>query len=169
MVRVRFPSDNMTKAQKKKMSGAVRVYHMNDPISWDEFRSYPESIQKEYLNNIIMRYNATQELVAGMFGISVPTLHRAGFSGVFSRKRPRMTEKQKEKWNEFLSGEKSGICEDAKQDESSDGLGDNPIATINQIAASYAGNFSIDAILKDFESMLKGREVKSFNITAVFS
>lgn len=64
-----LPSDNMTKAQLKKMNGDVIVLQMNKPIPWKEFKKYHPDLQREYLENLVKNYGARQVDIANMFGL----------------------------------------------------------------------------------------------------
>ena len=71
-----LPSDYLTASQKKKMNGECYSLKMNEPITdWKYFRSFPENLQVEYLNNLIKNYGARGCDLAQMLGISAPALY----------------------------------------------------------------------------------------------
>ena len=71
-----LPSDYMTEGQKKKMNGRIYSMKMNEPITdWKYFRSFPENLQVEYLNNLIQNYGARGCDLAQMLGTSAPALY----------------------------------------------------------------------------------------------
>lgn len=71
-----LPSDYLTASQKKKRNGECFNMRMNEPIrDWKVFRSYPENLQAEYLNNLVTTYDARRCDVAEMLGISASMLH----------------------------------------------------------------------------------------------
>lgn len=68
-----LPSDNLTLAEIRKKNGAISVYKIGKPISWDEFKSYPNNIQREYLEWIRDNLNANPALTANMFDVAANT------------------------------------------------------------------------------------------------
>lgn len=68
--RVKFPSDNLSKKELKAMSGECKSYRLNDPMSWDEFKSMPDDLKVTYINGIRERFGAPDKYIAEMFGIS---------------------------------------------------------------------------------------------------
>ena len=67
--RVRFPSDNMTKKELNAMNGECKSYRMNDPMSWDEFKSIPDDLKILYINAIRKKYNAPNSAIAEMMDV----------------------------------------------------------------------------------------------------
>ena len=47
-----LPSDSLTDAQKRKLSGPVRTYSPTKPCTWDEFKCMPKDIAQEWLDNV---------------------------------------------------------------------------------------------------------------------
>lgn len=70
----RLPSDHMTQKEWKKMNGTVKPYNMNKPVSWREFSSWPDDIQREYLLGLERTFHATSEDIAIMMGCAPSTL-----------------------------------------------------------------------------------------------
>lgn len=71
---VRFPSDNLSKKEIKAMSGEVKSYRMNDPMTWDEFKAMPNDLKVTYITAIRERFGAPDKYIAEMFGTSAKTL-----------------------------------------------------------------------------------------------
>lgn len=107
---LRFPSDNLTKKEIKKMNGPIREYNLDQPMTWREFTSMPLDLQKEYITKLHEKFPFMQhsrELVQ-MFGVGESaickylrgTLHmpkfRTGSKSIDSL--------QREAWNIFLEG-----------------------------------------------------------------
>lgn len=67
---VRFPSDYMTKKEREAMSGEVKSYKLNDPMSWAEFKDMPEDIQRAYITALRKKYNVSDTNIFEMMGIS---------------------------------------------------------------------------------------------------
>lgn len=68
---VRLPSDNLTKKEREKMNGECLQYNMNAPVKWSEFLTWPQDLQREYIEKLTDSYNAKNEDIAKMFGVSV--------------------------------------------------------------------------------------------------
>lgn len=47
--KVKFPSDYLTKKEIKAMSGEVKSYRLNEPMSWREFKAMPDDIKVTYI------------------------------------------------------------------------------------------------------------------------
>lgn len=68
---VRLPSDNLTKKEIEKMNGECLQYNMNAPVKWSGFLTWPQDLQREYIEKLTDFYNAKNEDIAKMFGVSV--------------------------------------------------------------------------------------------------
>jgi hypothetical protein len=65
-----LPSDKMTQKEWKKMNGPVVSYNMNKPVSWKEFKLWPDDIQREYLQLLMEKYSVGTPELSKMFGVS---------------------------------------------------------------------------------------------------
>ena len=65
--RCSLPSDNLTPAQLKRRNGPVSTYKLDEPMGWDDFKSMPVDLQKQYLTNLVETYGATNEMLGDMF------------------------------------------------------------------------------------------------------
>ena len=66
-----FPSDYLTKKEKKKLNSEITTYDMSKFYAYDEFKKLPPDIQVEYLNALIKKYDITIVTVAKeVFGVS---------------------------------------------------------------------------------------------------
>ena len=72
---VRLPSDHLTKKERESMNGECKSYRMNDPISWEEFKSWPKEHQETYIKLLRKRYNAPISAISKMFGLYSNTLN----------------------------------------------------------------------------------------------
>lgn len=64
----KLPSDYLTPAQKKKLSGAVKTLNLNQPITWAEFTALDKPLQATYINHIIENYHVGLALISVMMG-----------------------------------------------------------------------------------------------------
>ena len=68
--RVKFPSDYLTKKEIKNMSGEVKSYRLNEPMTFEEFKAMPDDIKIIYINAIREKYNAPNVAISEMLGCS---------------------------------------------------------------------------------------------------
>ena len=71
---VKFPSDYLTEKERKAMNGKCETYRMNSPISWNEFKSWPDEHKITYIKLLRQKYNAPDSALATMFGVSKPVV-----------------------------------------------------------------------------------------------
>lgn len=65
-----LPSDNLTAGQIKKRNGEIMQYKLNQPMKWNEFRSMPKDLQKEYIQKLASEKKARGIDIAEMLGIN---------------------------------------------------------------------------------------------------
>ncbi len=66
--RVRLPSDNLSKKELEKMNGECKSYRLNEPMSWDEFKSMPDDLKITYIKLLRQKFNASDSQIALMLG-----------------------------------------------------------------------------------------------------
>lgn len=71
---VKFPSDYLTAKERKAMNGEVESYRMNSPISWKEFKSWPDEHKITYIKLLRQKYNVPDSYIAEMMGVGKSTL-----------------------------------------------------------------------------------------------
>ena len=65
----RMPSDNLTKKEKEAMNGEIVSWSPKAFYTWEEFKAFPDRIQKEYLLAICKRYSCgVRTAMRGIFG-----------------------------------------------------------------------------------------------------
>ena len=66
------------------MSGPVHKIDLGKPIAYADFKAQPETLQKEYVKNILANYKVGMSAIADLLGVPVSTctsrLHKLGFS-----------------------------------------------------------------------------------------
>lgn len=102
-----LPSDHLTPAQIKARSGPVMTYAMNQPMTYAEFKKMPLDLQQTYLNGLRNRFGCgATNISADLFGMNKSSLCRymkaAGLKPVATR-GDRMTESDRERWEEWLN------------------------------------------------------------------
>ena len=71
--RCTLPSDRLSAAEKKKLSGECKKYDLSKPMNWKQFMGMPKDLQSEYLQKLVS-YGAGKKDAADMFGCSVGAL-----------------------------------------------------------------------------------------------
>jgi hypothetical protein len=105
--KVTLPSDNLTPAQIKKLSGPVITYNMDLPHTIKELRCWPKDLQRQYMQKLIDRYHPTNKALAEMLGYGSVTpviqyvRHELGLS---NEKQP--TKDDRQDFIDFLLGVK---------------------------------------------------------------
>ena len=87
---------------------------MNEPIrDWKVFRSFPENLQAEYLNNLIDNYGARGCDLAEMLDISTPALYAVCKSYATPVSFPRGGNRyMSEKFKSFINGGNVEVAEE---------------------------------------------------------
>lgn len=75
--KVRFPSDYLSNKERNKMNGEIREYHMNSPITYAEFKKYPDDLKKKYVKRLRDMFDVSDTDIAAMMGVNVKTLTTA--------------------------------------------------------------------------------------------
>lgn len=103
--KVKFPSDYMTKKELDAMSGEVKSYKMNSPMTWAEFKALPDDLKSAYINLLRKRFNVSDAKIAHMMGISSPSfsqyMSKRGFT---SAPRGKDTKWDSEGWYSWVNG-----------------------------------------------------------------
>lgn len=73
---VKLPSDFMTKKEIKAMNGECVSYRMNDPITWEVFKTWPEEHQKTYISNVREKFKVPNTALAKAMGADEYTFGR---------------------------------------------------------------------------------------------
>lgn len=72
--RVRLPSDNMTRKELNAMNSEVKSYHMNDPMTWKEFKSMPDDLKITYIKLVREKFHVSDTKIGEMFGVAQRTI-----------------------------------------------------------------------------------------------
>lgn len=75
--KVRFPSDYLSNKERNKMNGEIREYRMNSPITYAEFKKYPDDLKKKYIQRLRDMFDVSDTDIATMMGVNVKTLATA--------------------------------------------------------------------------------------------
>ena len=75
--KVRFPSDYLSNKERNEMNGEVREYRMNSPITYSEFKKYPDDLKKKYVKRLRDMFDVSDTDIAAMMGVKAKTLNAA--------------------------------------------------------------------------------------------
>lgn len=71
---VRFPHDHMTRKELRQMNGEEKIYRINTPMGWEDFKAMPDDLKKEYVLGIREKFkNPPDGDIAEMFGVKPQT------------------------------------------------------------------------------------------------
>ena len=117
-----LPSDYLTAAQKRRLNGPVSTYKLDEPMSWESFKAMPEDLQKKYILNLQETYQANNDMLGKMFGVTGVSVckmrHALGIGAMGQSKMTRDEVAVRDaKWNAFCNGVVGGKPGDAKEPE----------------------------------------------------
>ena len=113
---IKFPSDYLSRKELKAMSGEVKSYNINNPMTWKEFKALPDDIKIVYIKLLREKFDAPDKQIAKMLGT-----HQQTFSGMVGQLGIRCGKYEKHKnfdaddWNAWLNGGKKN--EEAEVEE----------------------------------------------------
>lgn len=103
----RMSTDYMTHKQWKERNGKVVSINLNQPISWETFKTLSKSTQEEYLQSLMADYNVNATSLADMFNVRPLTIRRLiqqnGLNVKFQVGHS-MNATQRKMWSQFISG-----------------------------------------------------------------
>lgn len=84
------------------MNGSAATYHMDAPVTWEAFKTWPEDIQAEYIERLRDRYQVNGTHIANMMHTTPAALAswRHGHGVEFGRRGPK---KPGPEWAEFCA------------------------------------------------------------------
>lgn len=155
-----LPSDYLTRSQKKKLNGEVKVYKMNSPMTWSEFKNMPVEHQEAYLAGLVNKYGVSYAQLGSMFGCTNTCVNtwvkKHNFTSVHvGPKGKGMTKEQKENWSKFLHNEtsltSSSYTSSTKESSVSSTLesesDDSSIMQVSSISMGFDGEIDFNDII----------------------
>lgn len=70
---VKLPSDGLTLKEVREINGEPTVYKMDAPCRWEDFKDWPEDIQREYLEGLQKKFRAPLSEIARVMGVKENT------------------------------------------------------------------------------------------------
>lgn len=107
--RCTLPSDTLTPAQIRKLSGPVLTYSMDRPYTLAELKGWPADLRHEYMQSLLDRYQPSHADLAGMLQCSKNSITYAlkqhfGITRKWGGPRVRSSDST-QGWQTFLNGE----------------------------------------------------------------
>ena len=104
-----LPSDYLTAAQKRRLNGPVSTYKLDEPMNWESFKAMPEDLQKKYILNLQETYQANNDMLGKMFGVTGVSVckmrHALGIGAMGQSKMTRDEVAIRDaKWDAFCNG-----------------------------------------------------------------
>ena len=120
-----LPSDYLTAAQKRRLNGPVITYKLDEPMSWESFKAMPEDLQKKYILNLQETYQANNDMLGKMFGVTGVSVCRMRHAlGVSAMGQSKMTRDEvavrDAKWDAFCNGVVGGKPGEPKKIENNE-------------------------------------------------
>ena len=120
-----LPSDYLTDAQKRRLNGPVSTYKLDEPMSWESFKAMPEDLQKKYILNLQETYQANNDMLGKMFGVTGVSVCRMRHAlGVSAMGQSKMTRDEvavrDAKWDAFCNGVVGGKPGEPKKIENNE-------------------------------------------------
>ena len=120
-----LPSDYLTAAQKRRLNGPVSTYKLDEPMNWESFKAMPEDLQKKYILNLQETYQANNDMLGKMFGVTGVSVckmrHALGVSAMGQSKMTRDEVAVRDaKWDAFCNGVVGGKPGEPKKIENSE-------------------------------------------------
>lgn len=101
---------------------------LDAPITWEEFKAYPDDVKREYVAVLREKHGATDRDLAKMFGVSYPTIGRwMKALGASSGYGGRISKAHRMEWNEWLASWEKSASLNADPD------GDLPEVTLEEL------------------------------------
>lgn len=99
-----LPSDGLTEAQRRKLSGPVTRYELSKAVDWATFKSWPQDVQAEYLDRLREKFGVCPGHLSDLFGLTGNGVRTYLVKrGLLSRlnTRVRLTREQSAAWLAF--------------------------------------------------------------------
>lgn len=155
-----MPTDNMTLKQWRERNGELVTISLNQPVSWETFKTLSRRTQEEYLQNLMMTYGANATSLAGMFGVKPLTVRRfvqANELDVKFHVGRSMSAEQRAAWESFINVNIPDIIDTKPPESSSGGFIEKESGNkmyMREVYLSFDGQIDIPAIANSLTQVL---------------
>ena len=136
----KFPSDYLSKKEKEKLSGECESINLSKPIySIGELKSYPVSLQEQYLQNCINQYGARKTDILTMLKVSFTNFKRytdeTGVNLIFPKAITGRAAKMDDRWMDFITKPEDKVVKKTDEQiiEEHFGIKVEPVETITTL------------------------------------
>lgn len=155
-----FPSDYLSKKEKKKLNSEITTYDMSKFCTYDEFKKLPPDIQVEYLNTLIKKYDITVVTVAKeVFGVTSDAIRQMlvksnVYNGLYRRPhfRPRKEDIERFQNDIFQARKLDGVEKNAEE--------------VPIVAKEKPSEIVPQANLRETKISMEGFDLDTFNFLA---
>ena len=103
----------------------MSTYKLDEPMSWESFKAMPEDLQKKYILNLQETYQANNDMLGKMFGVSGASVCKMRHSlGISAMGQSKMTcdevAVRDAKWDAFCNGVVGGKPGEPKKIENNE-------------------------------------------------
>ena len=103
----------------------MSTYKLDEPMSWESFKAMPEDLQKKYILNLQETYQANNDMLGKMFGVTGVSVCRMRHAlGVSAMGQSKMTRDEvavrDAKWDAFCNGVVGGKPGEPKKIENNE-------------------------------------------------
>lgn len=175
-----LPSDMLTPAQIKKKNGKVIKMDMTKPTSFNDFKTWPEDLQKEYLMRYVNEFGCTINDLAALLNVYHATLRKhlsdIGFDKKVFSPGKRMSKEDRMRFNQLLNtyrptfeqmeGEPKAESVQQKDESEEEPNKEEPSASESVIMCTprmcmdFTGILNVHQIANTLLSVAKGKQVK---------
>lgn len=133
------------------MNGEVKTYNVGKPMTWGDFKSMPNDLQKQYVKRLQLTFGANDIMLGQMFGTTRGAVmqyrNAHGIPGMSRGYRP--SEQQLLAFDRFVAGElnstteewdtynKDEVAEETRDNEDTNGINKDPVkvkADVGEVA-----------------------------------
>ena len=175
-----LPSDMLTPAQIKKKNGKVIKMDMTKPTSFNDFKTWPVDIQKEYLMRYVNEFGCTINDLAALLNVYHSTLRKhmtdIGFDKKIFTPGKRMSKEDRMRFNQWLNtyrptfekpdtskkepSETANTVSDANHSPVESPIKDDSIMCTPRMCMDFTGILNVSQIANTLLSVAKGKQVK---------
>ena len=103
----------------------MSTYKLDEPMNWESFKAMPEDLQKKYILNLQETYQANNDMLGKMFGVTGVSVckmrHVLGISAIGQSKMTRDEVAVRDaKWDAFCNGVVGGKPGESKKIENNE-------------------------------------------------
>lgn len=174
-----LPSDMLTPSQIKKKNGKVIKMDMTKPTSFNDFKTWPVDIQKEYLMRYVHEFGCTITDLAALLNVYHSTLRKhmtdIGFDKKIFTPGKRMSKENRMRFNQMLNTyrptfeQMEAPADPARTHECDEPIAEQKAESVDDVEVimgtprmcmDFTGILNVHQIANTLLSVAKGKQVK---------